>query len=531
MSYTVNDRRFSAILDAYGQPARLSVPDLTPSASMGSFQGTDYTRDRGFVYLPTYDSKREIDNWTCFEARKRSRVLYNSGGGFYQRAINGVARMVTGTGLSPHPLSKNKDWNRRRKALWNKYACSKNTFDLARRFNANSVQPALMISKIRDGDCAGILARNEDGRLRCAFYEAGQIGQNQAMYSSSDRAGWFNGVKLDQHNAPLAFEIVANGSGAIGTAGPDCVEVNAQNVLFFADFRRFGSVRGLPRLTPVLNQSFDWGEIGAAITKNIKTTQQTAYVIEQQMTTQGQAPIPGEHGALVSPRAVRQVDLGGGRKVNLEEFLNGGESWQMQPGQTFKLIESANPHKNVIDHRNEMVRSMAWNMGFSPEILWNIIELGGANMRFIQSDAQREIDVEQERLVEDFLGPYYIADTMDLIEAGDIEDPGDDWMAHGWIAPKRLSVDIGDAKIHIEQYKRGMITMKSLYGMCGDEWQIEVDQYLDERQYVKDGLTSNGRNLTWEEAYPELKQGQFQPGKEEPDGDEEPVSTPQKKQP
>ena len=530
MDYTVIDRRVRDILGPDGQPVRTLTPaELTPSASFGSFQGADYTRDRGLVWLPTYDSKREVDNWSCFELRKRSRVLYNSGGGFFQRAINGVARMITGTGLSPHPLSKNRDWNRRHKALWNKYACSKFTFDLAQRFNANSIQPALLIGKIRDGDCAGVLARNEDDRLRVAFYEAGQIGGNQAIYNTG-REGWWNGVKCGPHNEPLAYEICNYDAGAIGSAQTaNMVEVPAQHVLFFCDFRRFGAVRGLPRLTPVLNQCFDRGEIEHAITKNIKVTQQTAYVIEQQMTPSGQQPIPGDHGSLMNPRPVRQVDLGNGRTVNLEDFLNGGEAWNMQPGQTFKVIESANPHKNVNEHLEKLVRSMAWAMGYAPEILWNIIELGGANMRFIQHDAQREIDVEQERLVEDFLGPFYSAWTMDMIEGGFIEDPGDDWMAHGWIAPKRLSVDIGDGKLHIEQYKRGMITMKSLYGMCGDEWQIEIDQYLDERQYIKDGLTANNRNLTWEEAYPELKQGQFAPDKTEPDDDDAPVPPAKKK--
>jgi capsid protein len=499
MSYTVTDRRISAILGPHGE----TLPSLTPSAAYGSFQGADYSRDRGFVWLPTADSKKEVDATSCAELRKKSRVLYNSGGGLFQRAINGVARMVTGTGLDPYPLTKNRDWNRRLKALWNKYACSKNTFDLARRFNARSVQPAILISKLRDGDCAPVLARNEDNRLRMAFYEAGSIGG-----SGKASEGWCNGVKCGPHNEALAFEIT----------GPDLNDkpgqsttVPAEHVLFCADHRRFGSVRGLPRLTPVINQCFDWGEIGAAITKNIKVTQQTAYVIEQQMQSAGAQPIPGEHGSLLPPRAVREVDLGNGRKVNLEEFLNGGESWAMQPGQTFKLIESANPHENVVGHRSELVRSIAWDMGYAPEILWNIIELGGANMRFIQSDAQREIDVEQERLIEDFLGPFYIAWVMDMMEGDFIEDPGDDWMAHGWIPDQRLSVDIGDAKMHIEKHKRGMITLKSLYGMCGDEWQIEIDQYLDERQYIKSGLTSNGRNLTWEEAYPELKQGPFQP--------------------
>jgi hypothetical protein len=89
-----------------------------------------------------------------------------------------------------------------------------------------------------------------------------------------------------------------------------------------------------------------------------------------------------------------------------------------------------------------------------------------------------------------------------MIEAGEIPDVPD-WQMHTWLLPKRLTVDFGrDGKLHIEQAKRGMITLKSLYGFVGDEWQIEVDQYLDERKYIKDGMAARG--LTWQEAYPEI---------------------------
>jgi hypothetical protein len=190
---------------------------------------------------------------------------------------------------------------------------------------------------------------------------------------------------------------------------------------------------------------------------------------------------------------------------HLESLLSGtGRELDMQ---TFKLVESDHPNENVREHLETLTRDVAWALGYSPELLWNITQLGGANTRFIMADAQSQIESEQQELVEQFLGPWYLAWVRDMIEAGELEEV-EGWELHSWVLPKRLTVDFGrDGKLHIEQAKRGHITLKALHGFQGDQWEQEIDQYLDERQYIKDGLSSNGRNLTWAEAFPEIGSG------------------------
>lgn len=330
---------------------------------------------------------------------------------------------------------------------------------------------------------------------------------------------WHHGVKLDRHNAPVAYRITSQ--PASGTA--KSVDVPAVNVLFCADYQRFGQVRGLSRLYPVINKLLDRGEIMHSLTKGIKMRAQVGWAIEQQLQQNQVNLVPGGAGAgaaLVAPRPQTMIDGGGGKKLTLEQFFGGGESVRLEAGQSFKTVESDHPSDNVREHLDNLCRDVAWGMRYPVELLWNITQLGGANTRFVMADAQSQIETEQQLLVEQFLGPYYIAWVRDMIEAGEIED-ADDWMLHTWLTPKRLTVDFGrDGKLHIEQAKRGHITLKSLYGYVGEEWQIEVDQYLDERQYIKDGLKSNGRTLTWAEAYPEITS----PDKALPTGTSEPGS-------
>jgi capsid protein len=500
--HTTLDRR-RVILGPDGEPLRTQIPE--PLAAVGSFQGADFaSRDRGYVYVPTLDTLKEVDAWSRTELLKRSRFIYNSGGGLIHRGVDGVARMVCGTGLFPYPLGKNKDRNQRLRRLWNARAENANTFDLSRKFTCGMAQQAIVRGKVRDGDVAPVLARDEDGRLRVMFYESHQVGQGSTRVDPSFR--WHDGVQLDRHNAPVAYRIL---SRDMGTNRESSVDVPAQNVLFCVNYERFGQVRGLTRFYPVINKVLDRGEIMHAITKGIKMREQIAYAIEQQLGSQ-QVVQTGGRGTgytALAPNPTTQVEVAPGKYITMAQFFGAGKEQELKPGQSFRVIESSHPDANVVTHLENLVRDVAWALKFSPELLWNITQLGGANTRFIMADAQSQIEVEQQELVEQFLGPYFLAWQRDMIEAGEIED-APDWELHTWLLPKRLTVDFGrDGKLHIEQAKRGMITLKSLYGYVGDEWQIEVDQYLDERQYIKDGLTANGRNLTWAEAFPEIGSG------------------------
>lgn len=518
MNLPTTDRR-RVILGPSGEVLRnYAAPVISgPSALAGSFQGADIgSRDRGYVYLPTLETIKEVDALSRLELMKRGRVIYNSGGGLVHRGVDGISRMVCGTGLFPYPQSKKKDWNKRVRKLWAQRCENKNTFDLSRKMTCGAAQRGVLRNKIKDGDMAPVLTRNEDGRLRVMFYESHQVGQGSTRVDPSER--WHDGVRLDQHNAPVAYRIL---SRDLQTSKETSVDVPADNVLFCADYERFGQVRGLTRFYPVINKVLDRGEIMAALTKGIKMREQIGYAIEQEMPQQ-QLTGPQGFGAGV-PFPGSQVDLGNGRKIDLEKFFGGGESHELRPGQKYRLVESDHPNENVREHLENIVRDIAWCLRYSPELLWNITQLGGANTRFIMADAQSQIEVEQQDLVEQFLGPWYIAWLRDMIEAGELEDE-EDWELHSWLLPKRLTVDFGrDGKLHIEQYKRGHITMKALAGFLGDEWEMEIDQYLDERQYIKEGLAA--RDLTYAEAFPEIGSGTTAAQEQaEEDPDEEPAA-------
>jgi hypothetical protein len=265
-------------------------------------------------------------------------------------------------------------------------------------------------------------------------------------------------------------------------------------------------------LYPVLNKVLDLGEIRAALTKGIKVSAQVAYAIEQQMPQSGHSVI-GDNTGYEPPRPTKLIQGQDGKVLTLEQFLTGGEALSLQAGQTFKIVQSQNPHENVSDYMKEIERDIVACGDWPYEVVRNIVDLGGANTRFVLADCQSKIEEEQDALLDQFGTAFYHRQTRDLIEAGELNDVPD-WDRAAWTFPARLTVDFGrDGKLHIERYKRGMVTMKSLYGYTGDEWKPEVDQFLDERQYIVQAVINRKitdhdgtvRPMTMIEAYPEIQ--------------------------
>lgn len=511
MSYTVTDRR-SLLLGADGRPMDVGTTDqqFTVSAAVGSFQATESDGTSGYIFCPTLDSKKEVDAWSRTELTKRSHTLYNSGGGLPRRLIDGTADMVCGVGMIPHPTpvrvkgreQKIREWTHKIRQLYMERCGSKHTYDLSKRRNVFQDQRLAMRLKRLDGDSAKVFARDvSTGRLRTIRYEASQIGNGQAEKDKS----WVDGILCGEHNEMLKMRILRSDENGRVIGKTD---IPAENVLHLMNDERLRQVRGLTCFAPVLKKMFSRGEIQHALTQGIKVASQPAYVIEQDVA---KASIPGAAGTTL-PGAQRMVDLGSGTKVNFTDFLNGGEAWALKPGQSFKIAQSQSPHPNVADYLREMVRDICQACKIPPEIGWDIIEAGGANMRFIQASLAQWIEIEQDDLCDNDLGPHYVAWLYDMIVAGEVEEIAG-WERHVWIAPARLTVDFGrDGKLFIEELKRGIRSMQSMYGMRGEIAEVGIDTYLDERQYITQGTIDREirerdgtvRSMTASEAFPEV---------------------------
>lgn len=463
-----------------------------PGASASSFggwgtnghQGAGNSRLRSHVYFPELDTRREISSYTRTELLRKARFLY-ANHGIAKRVVNGLSRMVAGTGLTPQATTKDRKWNAAAEKYFKNATGSQFVFDVGGRYNFEKSQQALLRFRYRDGDAAAILTESQAGGARFAFYEGHNIGN--AALGNGDQEGWRDGVRCDAQNRARAYRFIGDGGKE--------TDVPAEDVIFFADYERAGQSRGITVLAHAVNHLLDSSEITQYIKTGVKLANQYGYWIEY---ANGAAK-PATAGARVGGTGNRETITTPAGPVTLEKIYGAGAIPDLPPGATLKFNSSSHPHPNNLTLIEFLIRDIAWGVGISPEILWNIAAMGGANTRFVLADAQGWIEEQQAELVRLYnarVWVYTLAKAMITGRLPRCSDP--EWWAHAWIPPPRLTVDFGrDGKLHLEQLKMGVITYSRLLGWQGQDFESHTDKWLDEIKYFKTGMQNRG--LSWDD--------------------------------
>lgn len=467
------------------------------------YQGADWSRLRGYVYFPQLDTRVAVSSYTRTEILRRVRFLY-ANNGLCRRLIDGLSRMVAGTGLVPHASTKDPVFNRAALAYWSAYANSRFSYDLGGRYNCSGSQYHCTRFQFRDGDYLQAQARTAAGDPANVFYEGHQCASGNfdsagAYAGAEDDPGGlgfglgggssYDGVIVGPHNSALGYRV--------RTADNGFVILPARDVIFGCDYDTAGQRRGLSIAHHAVNNMLDASEIQSFVKAGVKIANQYGHWIERGVAVAG-APTAGSRGG-------NKFEIpGAGGPITIERIMGPGVIPQLQPGDQVKFNTSAHPHPNQLGLIDYLIRDIAWGAGISPEIVWNVAALGGANTRFVLADAQSWINLKQQQLVDTKLSREWITVIGDALARKKLRAPRDpvsnevipQWWAHQWIPPARLTVDWGrDGKLQLEQIKLGALSFKNYFAWQGLDYLEQLDQSLDELQHIKQGL--DARDLTW----------------------------------
>lgn len=153
-----------------------------------------------------------------------------------------------------------------------------------------------------------------------------------------------------------------------------------------------------------------------------------------------------------------------------------------------------------------LARDICWGIGVSPEILWAIAGVGGANTRYILADAQIFWEELQNLLINQFCRRFYIFWLWHEILAGRIQFI-DDWWKHEWQPPGKVTVDFTkDGKLLADLCDRGLLSPDRYYGMQGldaEAQELDVIRRRARRKIqVAQVAAEEGVELTVEECFP-----------------------------
>jgi capsid protein len=493
--------------------SRQSGSDLRMKAL--GYEGARWSTARGYVYFPTLDTKRDLDSYSLREMRRRSRWIYVNIG-FGTRCADGIANMVGS--LTPVPLTGDKEWNQLALKSFTNTAGADLIFDVSGKFNFWSCQPMQTALRLVDGDILSVLTESESGLARVMFYEAHQIDNSNDVHLKQDQ--WENGVRFTPQMRSIAYRIV-------NEEGNRSVDIPAGSAILNCQFRRPNRLRGEPAFRHAINHFLDRAEIMAFLKQSSKNAAQIGFQIVKNAPTFDPMPsLPDAPESLAGTGAgvheetpdfhecdteEDEESTSNVRKVKIEDAFRGGKTLEMEPGEEVKMLLDQRPHPNQVEFLDYLNRDIAWGLGCSSDILWNIVKLGGATARYVLADAQQTlIEPNQQLLADQFCSRFWVYDIAKKLKQYEqsngriglppCQDP--EWWKHGWQPQQKLTVDIGrDGKLYLDMHKAGMISLKRYFGSTmGVDWKPEIDDYLDERAYIVQGVKA--RNLSMEEAFP-----------------------------
>jgi capsid protein len=451
------------------------------SAMVSGYQGASWSQNRGYVYFPNLDTRREVDSYTRTELCRRSRFLY-ANVGFVKRIIKGIARMALGAGLKPKFRTRDTEWNELAAANFDNRAGSPYTFDLGGRYNYYQAQRALLRARLTDGDVFAVLSKTAtNGFAAIRIYEGHCVGNGAGNSENSDTSGWFDGVRVNNNNRALQYRL-------LNPDGTKAMDINAEQVVPFIDYERSGFNRGVSILSHAINHLLDQTEITGFLKQQVKVSSLVAYQIKNSQ----------RKGGLGASRSVRGR-AGDGKPIEqrVEDAIRGAKGLEMENGAELEFVTDNRPHPNTLGFLDYLARDISWGTDFSPEIIWDIHHLSGGPTRFVIADAQEVCDEIQSEVRERFCRRYvnyFNSIEMDSGRLRRCKDPH--WWAHDYIAPRKITVDRGrDGKLYIELQGRGMLSLDRWYQEMGQDWKHEMTQFITEKAWVKQKCEEAGLSM------------------------------------
>ena len=441
------------------RPAPGSAGTETSPLNASGFDAAQWSSRRGYIYYPTWDTRKELDTYSRLEMIRKARWAKRNIG-FVRRCTNGIANMVGS--LSPRALTKDREWNRLAEKAYANRAGNALTFDKMGKFNVDGYQNLITRTRFLDGDFLTVLTESDAGGAMVMSYEAHQVRNSslRGLPVQNLANDWTDGVLSNNLNRPVAYRV---SDGNVLTGETKSVDIPASDCILNIDYDSCGWQRAPTHLHCAVNHLLDTAELSSDLKLGSKLANRIGYYVQNQLPRAAGGP-PGMGGA-----APRQVSNGNGQNYMVEDTFRGGKMLSLEAGQEIKQLLDQRPHPNTLEFLEWLNRDIAWGLGISSDILWNIAKLGGATARYVMADAQQFLQVQQQLLVDQFLTRFWVYFCAKEMKAGRLpkcQDP--EWWMVGWTPPAKLTVDIGrEGRLSVELHQAGMLTLRRWYDQQG----------------------------------------------------------------
>lgn len=347
----------------------------------GGFQAAGQSENRGYLYWPTLDTRRQLSQFTREEIARKIEWLYTHFG-FARRLVNGMARMLGF--LTPQPNTSDEAWNDLAFESFLAIAGSAEIWDRAGKFDFFEGQYQDNVQMFVRGDQVAVLTETLSGRARLAYYEAHQI-------QTGNRTGtqWVDGVQLDSFGKHIGYSL-RDGEDPSKTAF-----VDARDAIYFGNFDNRGQVRPLSVLHAAVLNMIDVVEVRGFTKTAIKNHSRLGTVQE----VDAASPPSGGVGGFGGPLQTTPVTLpdGSTQNINMELVMNGGITPRLPPGVKVKVIADDRPSQNNMEFEKALLKDCCDTVDLSYSRLCDVAGISGPGLRMLNADDKRWIALRHHR--------------------------------------------------------------------------------------------------------------------------------------
>jgi capsid protein len=432
---------------------------------------TTYSTDRSNVlfYMPS-ETSNYVNSYTRQELLRKAEWVYQNFG-IVKMAVAGIARHTIGKGITLQADTDDDTWNDLVEGQFNDYALSPDRSDIARRRDFYDGQEHFIESRIWRGEFFGSHVANpsNNDEPTMQFFDTNDIQDPEHADENIH-----DGIELDDRLGVTRYWTRQNGKD---------VPIGAGDMMHFYKAERAKDLRGITELAQAVNKLVDIHDLIKLTTKSAKVHAAIAIAIKRNARLNQQGAI-GKIQTLNGNQPAAGTDY-----TALESIYGGGALAYVGEKGEVELLTSNSPSPLVKEYITDLLmRDVCASWQVPSEFFWNVAGLGGANTRFVLSQADLFFQILADKTAWRYCNPRFHRWLNYRQQNGFIPECKDkNWRQKiGWQMPARVTVDNGrDGALELNQLSNGGTTLREMYGRRGKGYRTNLKQWFREWREAK----------------------------------------------
>lgn len=470
-----------------------------------AFEGAKWGGYRGWWFLPTLDTSKQMPHWTREQIAKKNIWCYNNIGEL-RAIIDGLAIDEIDTAIWPKARTSSPLFNRAVTDRFDEENRDPRSFDLRQIESCYSGQFLVRRTIRLLGDIFGQLIRplTPGAPPRLGFLPSYQCSSQGVKSDPLLR----DGIRFDARTgAPVKYRFALPRPSE--KEDQKFTELEADDILHFHDPFLADQIRGMSTLAPVTRQMFSMDDIDKAETTGQLLRSRVAYAVENIGPDEVTLPrLPG----VIDVEVVENPD---GSKTVIQKVIqrDGTEVDVMTPPPGMKIRTLESNRGGAIDFRNFLARGLMHATVYPPEWILFLAGLSqGTVARVVQNRVQKIANFFRAVQTDaQYMQRWYRYWLWQRIKAGAFDGVSGgvpaDWWLHKLVYPANMSVDLGrDGRLYDDRVMRGNMSPADYHALSGrDDEDVDeeiVDAAIRRRQLLERKLADNpGVELRYEEVW------------------------------